>query len=302
MPRRRRRFLGLRTLALSAGLLTTLAACESLGFGKDKSDPSAVPAVGAGTESLLGAADKAIDEKRIEDAAIIVGRILKLDPNNSQAKLRVAEMYLLANKLLLAGAAFKHISTTTTGKVRAKALQGLGIAMMKQGELDTAHQALKDAVDQDASLWRAWNALGLYYDSQSVWLDAGKAYKHALAAKSDSALVHNNLGYSLLMQGKFPDATLAFKKALRISPALKAARANLRLSLAWEGKYQEATAGVKNSDLPTVLNDVGYVAILRGDYDRAEALLLRAMEASPTFNEAASKNLSYIKDIRGAKK
>ena len=300
MPRRRRRLRGLRTLALSAGLLTTLAACESFDFGKDKPDPSAAPEVGAGTESLLGAADAAIAQRRVEDAAILLGRILKTDPDNSQAKLRVAEMYLLANKLLLAAAAFKHLSKTSD--VRAKALQGFGIAMMKQGELDTAHKALQEAVDEDASLWRAWNGLGLYYDTQSLWNEAGESYKRALGVNPESALIHNNLGYSLLMQGKFVDATSAFRKALRIRPDLEAARVNLRLSLAWEGKYQEATAGVKRGELPTVLNDVGYIAILRGDYDQAEAFLLRAMEASPTFNETASKNLGYVKTIRGAKK
>ena len=300
MPRRRRRLRGLRTLALSVGLLTTLAACESFGFGEDKPDAAAAPGAGAGTERLLGAADAAIDQRRIEDAAILLGRILKTEPNNSQAKLRIAEMYLLSNKLLLAAAAFKHLSTASD--VRAKALQGFGIAMMKQGDLDTAHQALTKAVDEDVSLWRAWNALGLYYDSQSLWKDAGESYKQALAAKPELALIHNNLGYSLLMQRKFADATSAFRKALRIRPALAAARANLRLSLAWEGKYQEATAGVKQGELPTVLNDVGYIAILRGDYDQAEALLSRAMVESPTFNETASKNLGYVKNIKGAKK
>ncbi len=300
MPRRRRRLTGLRTLALSAGLLTTLAACESFDFGKDKPDPSAAPEVGAGTESLLGAADAAIAQRRVEDAAILLGRILKTDPNNSQAQLRVAEMYLLANKLLLAAAAFKHLSKTSD--VRAKALQGFGITMMKQGELDTAHKALQEAVDEDASLWRAWNGLGLYYDSQSLWNEAGESYKRALGAKPELALIHNNLGYSLLMQGKFVDATSAFRKALRIRPDLEAPRVNLRLSLAWEGKYQEATAGVDRGELPTVLNDVGYIAILRGYYDNAVAFLLRSMESSPTFKETASKNLGYVKTIRGAKK
>ncbi len=297
MPRRRRRLTGLRTLALSAGLLTTLAACESFGLGEDKPD---APAAGAGTDSLLIAADAAVDQRRIEDAAVLLGRILKTEPNNSQAKLRIAEIYLLSNRLMLAAASFKHLSTVSD--VRAKALQGFGIAMMKQGDLDAAHESLTKAVDEDASLWRAWNALGLYYDSQSLWKDAGESYKQALAAKPKLALIHNNLGYSLLMQRKFTDATSAFRKALRLRPALTAARANLRLSLAWEGKYQEATAGVKQGELPTVLNDVGYIAILRGDYDQAEALLSRAMVESPTFNETASKNLGYVKNIKGAKK
>ena len=67
-------------------------------------------------------------------------------------------------------------------------------------------------------------------------------------------------------------------------------------------KARQAMAGVKRGELPTVLNDVGYSAILRGDYDRAEALLSRAMVVSPTFNETASKNLDYVKTIRGTKK
>ncbi|MCH8197063.1 MAG: tetratricopeptide repeat protein [Proteobacteria bacterium] len=300
MPRRRRRFSGLRTLALSAGLLTTLAACESFDFGKDTPGPSPAPAIGEGTEKILEAVDTAIAQRRIDDAAILLGRILKKDPNNAQAKLRVAEMYLLSNKLLLAAAAFKHLSTMSD--VRAKALQGIGIAMMKQGDLDAAHKALKEAVDADASLWRAWNALGVYYDTQSLWNEADQSYKRALAAKPELALIHNNLGRSLLMQRKFPDATSAFRKALRIRPDLQAARANLRLSLAWEGKYQEATAGVKRGDLPMVLNDVGYIATLRGDYEQAEALLSRAMVESPSFYETASKNLDYVKSIRGTKK
>ena len=299
MPRRRRRFSGLRTLALSAGLLTTLAACETFDFAKGKPDSSPVP-VGAGTEKVLAAADKALEQRRVEDAAILLGRIMKSDPNNAQARLRIAEMYLLSDKLLLATAAFKHLSTVS--EVRAKALQGMGIALMKQGDIETAHTALKDAVNEDSSLWRAWNALGLYYDSQSLWAEAGKSYKQAMEKMPGVALIHNNLGYSLMMQRNFSDATSAFRKALRIRPALKAARANLRLSLAWEGMYQEATTGVDRGELPTVLNDVGFIAILRGDYDQAEALLSRAMAASPTFNETASKNLQYVKKIRGAKK
>ena len=58
----------------------------------------------------------------------------------------------------------------------------------------------------------------------------------------------------------------------------------------------------RSRDLPNVLNNVGYIAILRGDYVRAESLLNQAMEASPTFNDKAWENLRYLETIKAVKK
>ena len=76
---------------------------------------------------------------------------------------------------------------------------------------------------------------------------------------------------------------------------------NLRLALAWSGRYAHAMTGATDEDISKVLNNVGYVALLRGDFDNAEAYLLRAMEADPSFNKVAWRNLAYLRNIRDLK-
>ena len=79
-----------------------------------------------------------------------------------------------------------------------------------------------------------------------------------------------------------------------LEPTLQVAETNLRLSLALQGRYEEALSGVETERLPIVLNDVGYAAIQRGDYDHARLLLVRAIEASPSFFETGWANLRHL--------
>ena len=85
---------------------------------------------------------------------------------------------------------------------------------------------------------------------------------------------------------------------MRLDPDFATARENLRLSLAWQGDYGRALSGVSPVGHAEALNNVGYIALLRGDYADAEAYLLRAMEIDPQYNEIASHNLSYLRDMR----
>ncbi len=102
----------------------------------------------------------------------------------------------------------------------------------------------------------------------------------------------------MLMQKRLKEAVEDFDRALRIDPRFDVAQENLRLALAWQGKYVHAMAGASNRDLPRILNNVGFIALMRGDYGNAEAYLLRAMEVDPRYNETAARNLSYLKQVR----
>lgn len=296
MPRQDR-LSRLRSVALLAALLTAVAACQAPGGEKPRL-PSE-PTSGAALSVLLEEADKAVAQGRYEDATIVLGRVLKNDPNNARARLILGEIYLATGRTPFASATFQDVASVQ--EVRAKALQGWGIALMKERKLEAAHKVLRDAVQEDPTLWRAWNALGLYYDSQRRWGEARESYEKALAAEPDEAIVHNNLGYSLLMQRKYSEAASEFTAALKIRPGLRVAQTSLRLTLAWQGRYEEAAQGAGHEELPAVLNDIGYIAILRGDHVAAEAYLVRAMEASPSFNETASRNLQYVKSIKDKK-
>lgn len=282
----------LKTLALLIGLLATTAACATTEGheGASASKPE------VSEQSILESTDRALADGRFEDASYFLNRVLSKNPNNAAARLRLAELYLATGQKAAASQVFK--SLTATKDLSARAHQGWGIAMLRRGELTTAHEALRRAIEENPKLWRSWNALGLYYDTQDRWPDAQKAYDKALELKPDSAMIHNNVGYSLLIQKKFVGATMKFTKALKLDSKFAMARTNLRLALSWLGRYDEAMMGVPVGELPTALNDVGYVAMLRGDYAQAEALLAQALETSPRFNEKAWRNLKYIESVR----
>ncbi|MBL9096919.1 MAG: tetratricopeptide repeat protein, partial [Alphaproteobacteria bacterium] len=128
---------------------------------------------------------------------------------------------------------------------------------------------------------------------------AEAAYQAALIPRPRAA-AHNNLGLSYARQRRYDEAITQFHLAL----ALKAdplVRTNLRFAYAMKGEYLNALAGVAKENLPDALNNVGYAAMLRGDYEAAEAYLTRAIEASATHHRTASDNLQLLNDLRNSK-
>ena len=104
-----------------------------------------------------------------------------------------------------------------------------------------------------------------------------------------------------LSQGRLDESIASLERALELDPDLKPAKENLRLALAWSGRYVHAMSGADDREMPRVLNNIGYIALMRGDLENAEAYLLRAMEVDPSFNEVAWRNLTYLRNVRDLK-
>jgi len=286
------------SIAVAATMLVALIGCETLSLSLDQEEPEAevLPVVAPVAPGTLALADRALSENRHEDARRLVQRVLLSEPENWEARLLLAELHLAMGAPRIAEPAFE--SLVDKAGVEGRALQGYGISLMLQGDLDGGLESLQRAVGQDSGLWRAWNALGYYHDSNQDWAAAGDSYGKALEGNPDSALIYNNRGFSLLMQRRLEEAVADFHHAQQLDPELDLAQENLRLALAWQGKYVHAMAGASNRDMARILNNVGFIAIMRGDYDNAEAYLLRAMEADPRYNETAARNLSYLEQVR----
>lgn len=244
----------------------------------------------------LSLAEKALADNRYGDAAELLKRVFAAEPNNSQGKFLLAELNLATGKPDRAGAIFSALAETPGAD--AAVYQGRGVSLMLMGEQTDGHKSLRQALAQDPKLWRAWNALGVYHDALGEWDEAEQCYQKALTIEPLSALVHNNFGFSKVLQGRFDDGIEQLDKALRLDPDLEPARRNLRLAFAWKGKYVHAMAGAQKDDIGQILNNVGFVALLRGDYTNAESYLLRAIDLDRGFNDSASRNLAYLKDLR----
>ena len=74
------------------------------------------------------------------------------------------------------------------------------------------------------------------------------------------------------------------------------------MALAWQGKYVEALTGIRKDEMPVMLNNVGYIAMKRGDYEFAEAYLSQAMQMSPSYYAKAAENLEYLRQLKRAEK
>lgn len=290
-------------LALCSALV--LSACATAPGGAETGadggtappQAAAAPAKATPVPDLLRMADELLDAELYEDAGKRYGQVLSLDPGNPQARMGLAEVRLAAGNLDKARADFIELAEIEA--LRPRALQGRGLALLKLGRRAEAGKALAEAVEADPTLWRTWNALGRLHDAKERWEEADRCYREALKAAPEAAPVHNNLGYSLMRQGRAKEAAEAFVRALEIDPGLTVAAANLRLALAADGRYVEAMAGARPEEMPEILNNLGYLAMNRGDYDAAETYLTRSLAVSPSYFDQAAKNMLRLKALRG---
>jgi Flp pilus assembly protein TadD len=286
-----------RKVACAAALLalTALTGCLGAGGNPPAAGPAPAP-VAAVDPRATEWAEKALAQEKYGDARKLAERVLEAEPGNARAGLVLAELQLAAGQAEKAARDFEALAGDA--EIGARALQGLGIALIRAGETQKAELALKQAVDREPGLWRAWNALGYLHDARNDSAGAERAYGQALAANERNAVLYNNRGFSRLMQRKADAAVDDFRRALQIDPQQELAKANLRLALAWQGHYAHAAAGASAAESGRALNNVGYVALMRGDLETAERYLSRAMAADAGYNSAAARNLAYLKSLR----
>jgi len=281
----------LRTLTAGVVVTLVLAACSSPAL---EQPPVQVPP--AVSPEIIGLAEEAVEAGRYDDAKLLVERVLLSDPSNPRARLAMAEIQLAFRNLEPAAQGFAALAKLP--EVAARAEQGNGIALLLKGQEEASLLALQRAVSLDASLWRAWNGMGLLHDRTGAWDEAVDAYGRALALNNESAMLYNNRGFSYLLRRDAPAAIADFERALQLDPQLEAARENLRLAFAWTGQYERALVGVSRKDIGRAFNNIGFVALLRGDLPAAESYLLRSMEADAHFNKVANRNLEYLRSLK----
>ena len=282
---------GLLLLALALTLLfpATLSARERRG-------PAPVapvlPAPPPGPQALA-LLDAAIADGRLPDARNLIAPMWA--SGTPDVLLRGAELALAGDSLPEAAEAFTGL---LDGPLAARARQGLGITWLRQGHDSEAKAMLEQAVAADASLARAWNALGVLADKSRDWTTADAAYAKAVAAAPLNGSILANRGWSQLLRGHHVAAERDLVAALKLQPGLKTARTNLALARAMQGRYQDAFVLSDKTTLASDLNTVGYAAMTRGDLAIAEAYFNRALSLNPQFDRTAWANLQYLAELK----
>ncbi len=282
-----------RAAVAGAGLLA-LAGCETSGL--TEAEPDAAPAVDRPERvtSELARGQQALASGDLSSAQAAFTAALRGSPNDPEPALGLAETYLALGDLKTAQRLFDLVASSSSGPDEGRLLQGRGLVALGQGQTDEAVRLLEQSVDRSPGLWRAWAALGRAYGRQGKSHQARTAFARAEDAAPVRAVVINDIGM-LHLEEKEPAAALeAFQRALAIDPANATAGANARIARAMLGDYDAAVSGARPDELPDVLNNVGYIAIVNGDFEVADRLLRRAIEISPVYHEAASANLDLL--------
>ena len=271
-------------------LMTMVAGCA--GGGADPKD-AVVSAPTVSSDDLLTAAETDIAARRFQLAYQRLARLDQAALATPRAKLVSAEVLLGLNSPKEALTQFQSIQSDQA--YQARAFQGMGLSLVALDDLATAQPQLERAVAADPDLWRSWMALGRIHDAEKNWVESEAAYGKALALQPGSSIVVNNMGMSLMLQHRYPEAAVTFQRALTSDPSMEMTRANLRIALAWQGRYDEAMMGARAAGRADALNNVGYVAMLRGDQEAAQKYFSQALENSPTYHERAARNLETLK-------
>ncbi|HEY2444366.1 MAG TPA: tetratricopeptide repeat protein [Rhizomicrobium sp.] len=283
--------------AAAAALLVLLAAAPgALAGGEEKPDAAQTKLVPLSPDTVADI-QRAIDEERYLDAGNMLDQALLSSGGDPRLLLLAGKLGLARGRYAEALASFKQIESDA--KLRAGAREGEGIALSLLGRSSEAIPALQEAVAEDPSAWRAWNALGVEYDRKHDWTQAQAAYDHALSDSDNAPIVLNNRGYSLLLQNRVEDGIKDFVTALQKKPDFASARNNLRLAIAIKGDYDRSVSGANVAERAAALNNAGFAAMLRGDYTQAENLFGLAMKAKGDYYARAAANLETTHSLEG---
>lgn len=278
-------------------LLTALTGCGGL------LQPESKPVVAVAkpdTAPLLVAADATRSDGRLSEAIAIYQQILVNEPTSLEAQYGIAECLLGTGRAVDAKPIFLGLESKE--KFHALALQGFGIADLALDKREEAEPALQNAIAADPKLWRAYNGLGLIADSKRQPAAALELYHKALSINPNSPVLLNNLGYSRLLAGKPEEAITNLRKALSLEPTSETIQNNIRLAIAAKGDYGTATQNIPKEEQAAILNNVGFIALRRGDLSVAEGLLSRAMEANPHYDDTIAKNLDQLNALKATPK
>jgi Flp pilus assembly protein TadD len=280
----------LRRYGVVALVLLALTACSTT---KPIDATAARPTAAEAQEAILAAAEADVEARRFQLAYQRLARLNAEAAVTARAQYAIAEVLLGLDRPKEALARFEEAQREDAWRVRA--WQGMGLSLLAMGNTNAAISQLNSALEADPSLWRSWAALGRAYDNERRWGESAAAYEKCLALSPHPAVIANNIGMSLLVQKRYAEAAHQFEKAMAEDPALETARSNLRIALAWQGRYNESLAGLALSGRADALNNVGYVAMLRGDYREAQQYFSQALESSPTYHGGAAMNLEALR-------
>lgn len=308
------RRVGMRGTRLWSGILAVcvLSGCASkpppVIVHEERADDlyTGEPAVLHATEMPVASAEEArqraaaaLAERDVDLALYLYVQAANMDPDDAESIFAIATIHEDRGNLELAARAYARVIALEPGNALAN--QGLGMVYFNARQFEDAKGYLNEAVALDPTLWRSHNSLGVLADMDEQYSLAIEHYSAAIAVRPRQASLHNNRGYSRYLSGNLTDAKQDFLAAVDIDAGYERAWRNLGLVLAREGNYDRAlSAMMLGIERHVALNDIGYVAMLDGNYQVAQSYFEEAIRVSPRYYPTARDNLTELNRRRSS--
>ncbi|MFU8787798.1 MAG: tetratricopeptide repeat protein [Methylobacter sp.] len=237
-------------------------------------------------------AEKALQNGKTDLAQLYYIKAYNLEPNNSQVLQKMADLYIKLKKYDLAEVSFNLILKQQPDDL--KTIEQYGLLLINMRNYPKAEDCLNKVIANQQS-WRAYNGLGIITNLRGDTQKAESLFKKADSIFPNSPDLLNNIGFALYSADKLDEAASYYMKALYINPGFKKAIYNYGLLQARLSRYEQAyTAFTKISSPAEANNNIGYIAMMNGDYIEANNYLQEAIQSAPEFYKKANDNLMRL--------
>jgi len=161
--------------------------------------------------------------------------------------------------------------------------------------IDYANQAL--LLDPDSP--EIQTELALIYDAVGSYPLAEPLYRSIVNVMPASANAYNNLGCNLILQKRYNEAISTLTQASTLAPKDSKIKNNLAIAYGMNKKFDSAFDILKKSvGEAEALNNLGYLYMNMGEWEKAESCLKRALETKPVYYVKASENLEKLNRMK----
>lgn len=270
-------------------------------------------------EEGVSLGDQQLRAGEYDKALYLYIQAIQLDDDNTQALYKIGRIHMERGNTGKAVMAFEGVLARDSQHIQGN--EALGVLYLKNNRYDQARQFFQRAVDSDQarlngkrvadtaepeppvydaqSPAQAFNGLGVLADLDGDHTQAQQHYATALAVSPSSPLIWNNRGYSFYLSHNWSEAEQSYKSALRHDAKSHQVWKNLGLLYARQEQYLKALMAFEQvMDSANAHNDLGYICMLEGKYDKAEYYFDKAMSLSPVFYKKAYDNMTQTKRLR----
>jgi len=236
-------------------------------------------------------------EGKTEVAKELYNRVLKIDPNHSQALKNIAIIFINLKDYQKAKECYEKAVEIDPNS--ADAYYNLGIIFKELKEYQKAKSCYEKADDIQPNNTIIQTNLGIIFKDLGENQKAKDCYEKAIKINPDNGKAHYNLGVIYKDSGELQKAKICFKKVIEINPNEQETHNSLGVIFQELGEYQKAKDCYEKAieikpNYGDVYYNLGQLLHERGEYHLAENYFKKAIQIEPNDIRASNSLLTNL--------